>query len=85
MQSANAGWHHHRLTTMLAHFFLWHLKLHLGKKAPALTVAQVRILLGVVFPLRLSQIADALALVARLQRRNHNAYLAHRKRRETEG
>ena len=21
-----AGWHHHMLTTMLAHFFLWHLK-----------------------------------------------------------
>ncbi len=28
------GWHHHRLTTMLAHFFLWHLQLHLGKKSP---------------------------------------------------
>jgi SRSO17 transposase len=28
-----AGWHHHRLTTMLAHCFLWHLKLHLGKKS----------------------------------------------------
>jgi SRSO17 transposase len=27
------GWHHHMLTTMLAHFFLWHLKLHLGKKS----------------------------------------------------
>lgn len=29
-----AGWHHHMLTTMLAHFFLWHLKLKLGKKSP---------------------------------------------------
>ena len=28
-----AGWHHHMLTTMLAHFFLWQLKLHLGKKS----------------------------------------------------
>jgi SRSO17 transposase len=28
------GWHHHMLTTMLAHFFLWHLKLKLGKKSP---------------------------------------------------
>jgi SRSO17 transposase len=27
-----AGWHHHMLTTMLAHFFLWHLKRHVGKK-----------------------------------------------------
>ena len=29
------GWHHHMLTTMLAHFFLWHLKLKLGKKSPS--------------------------------------------------
>jgi SRSO17 transposase len=29
------GWHHHMLTTMLAHFFLWHLKCRLGKKSPS--------------------------------------------------
>jgi SRSO17 transposase len=27
-----AGWHHHMLASILAHFFLWHLKLRLGKK-----------------------------------------------------
>jgi SRSO17 transposase len=27
------GWHHHMLMTMLAHFFLWHLQLRLGKKS----------------------------------------------------
>jgi len=27
-----AGWNHHMLTSMLAHFFLWHLKIRLGKK-----------------------------------------------------
>jgi SRSO17 transposase len=27
------GWHHHMLTTMLAHFFLWRLKVRLGKKS----------------------------------------------------
>jgi len=27
------GWHRHMLTSMLAHFFLWHLKLRLGKKS----------------------------------------------------
>jgi SRSO17 transposase len=43
-----AGWHHHMLTTMLAHVFLWHLKLRLGKKAPALTVSQLRTLLDAV-------------------------------------
>jgi hypothetical protein len=27
------GWHHHRRTTMLVHFFLWHLKRRLGEKS----------------------------------------------------
>src|SRR5882724_5207372 len=27
------GWHHHMLLTMLAHFFLWHLKGRLGEKS----------------------------------------------------
>jgi SRSO17 transposase len=27
------GWQHHMLTCMLAHFFLWHLKLRVGKKS----------------------------------------------------
>jgi SRSO17 transposase len=27
------GWHHHILTIILAHFFLWHLKIRLGKKS----------------------------------------------------
>jgi hypothetical protein len=73
------------LTTMLAHFFLWHLKLHLGKKAPALTVSQLRTILAVVLPLRTYTIDEVLALVAWVQRCNHRAYLAHSKRRETEG
>jgi SRSO17 transposase len=28
-----AGWHHHMLTCMLAHFFLWHMKIRLGEKS----------------------------------------------------
>ena len=28
------GWHHHMLMTMVAHFFLWHVKLKLGKTSP---------------------------------------------------
>ena len=27
------GWNHHILTCMLSHFFLWHLKIRLGKKS----------------------------------------------------
>jgi len=79
------GWHHHILTCMLAHFFLWHLQIHLGKKAPALTVSQVRTLLAVILPLRTYTVPEALALVAWVQRCNHRAYLSHRKRREMGG
>jgi SRSO17 transposase len=28
-----SGWHHHIITCMLGHFFLWHLKIRLGKKS----------------------------------------------------
>ena len=29
------GWYPHMLTCMLAHVFLWHLKMRLGKKSPS--------------------------------------------------
>jgi len=29
------GWHHHLLTGMLAHCFLWHLHIRVGKKSPS--------------------------------------------------
>ena len=50
------------------------------KKAPALTVSQLRILLEVILPLRTYTSADALALVADIQLHNHRAFLSHRKR-----
>jgi hypothetical protein len=28
-----AGWNQHMLTCMLSHYFLWHLKIKLGKKS----------------------------------------------------
>jgi len=56
-----------------------------GKKAPALTVSQLRTILAVVLPLRTSTIEEVLALVARVKQGKHRAYLTHRKRRETEG
>jgi len=75
------GWHHHMLTCMLAHFFLWHLQLRLEKKAPALTVSQVRQLLTVVLPLKVFQADEVLRYVAGMQQRQHRANLSHRKRR----
>jgi hypothetical protein len=79
------GWHHYMWICMLAHCFLWHVNIRLGEKAPALTLSQMRTLLEVVLPLRTYTVEDVLTLVAWGQRRNHRAYLSHRKRRETEG
>jgi hypothetical protein len=55
---------------------------HLGKKTPALTVSQLRTILEVVLPLRTYTIAGVLELVAWVQKRNHQAYRAHRARRQ---
>jgi SRSO17 transposase len=75
------GWHHHMLMTMLAHFFLWRLKIRLEKKSPALTVPQLRRLLEEVLPLRRWTSELKVALIAWVQKRNHQAYGSHRKRR----
>ena len=76
-----SGWNHHILTCILAHFFLWHLKIRLGKKAPAITLSQLRILLEIVLPLRMFDIEGAIELVRLIQQKNHLAYLSHKKKR----
>src|SRR2546428_1841155 len=79
------SWHQHILTGMFAHVFLWHLPIRVEKKAPALTVSHLRVLLEVILPLRTYTVSEALALLAWVQRCNHRAYLSHRKRREMGG
>ena len=56
-----------------------------GKKAPALTVSQLRLLLAVILPIRTYTVPEVLALVAWVQQCNHRAYLSHRKRRKMDG
>ena len=58
---------------MLAHFFLWQVKRRLGKKAPALTVSQVRRLLEQVLPLQTCTLEEVLQGVQWRQQRNHVA------------
>jgi SRSO17 transposase len=75
------GWHHHMTMCILAHFFLVRLRLRLGDKAPALTLPQVKLLLTGILPKREFDREWVLEVLGYRQRRNHAAYLSHRRRR----
>lgn len=75
------GWHHHMTLCILAHFFLVRLKLRLGEQAPALTLPQACLLLATVLAEPECDAQRALDVIIYRQRRNHAAYVSHRKRR----
>ena len=74
------GWNRHMLTCMLAHFFLWRIKIKYKDNAPFITLPQIRLLLKAVLPLKTYSTQETIDLVRWVQEKNHKAYLSHRKR-----
>jgi SRSO17 transposase len=75
------GWHHHMTLCILAHYFLVRLQIRLKGKAPALTIPQVKLLLIGILPKCDFDTEWVLKVLNYRQKRNHAAYLSHRKRR----
>jgi len=75
------GWRHHMLRCMLAHFFLWHMRIRLGEKAPAITLSQLRLLISAVLPMKRFDPLDLIDLISWIQTKNYRAYISHRKRK----
>ena len=65
---------------MLAHFFLWHIKMELKEDAPSITLPQIRLLLKAVLPLKNFSVKEVIELVRWIQVKNHKAYISHRKK-----
>lgn len=78
------GWRHHMLSCILAHFFLWHMRIRLGKKAPSLTISLLRLLIEAILPLKNYDLKATLHLAEDILNRNHASYLSHRKRRNAQ-
>lgn len=71
------GWHRHILTCMLAHFFLWRLKIGLGKKAPSIALSQLGILIEVILPMKRRTFENLLERVIGIEVRNHRLPICH--------
>lgn len=79
------GWHHHMTMVILAQFLLVQMRVEYKEVMPGLTLPQARLFVEVCIPKRRRTVAWVVEVLGYRQRRNHAAYLSHRKRRILRG
>lgn len=75
------GWHHHMTLVILAHFFLLKSRNQLQSQGLSLTLPQAILLLQAVLPQPKFDLDTTFHIVQYYQRRHHQAFLSHSKRR----
>ncbi len=79
------GWHHHMVFAFLAHLFLVRMRIFFKKRAPALTVYQVRLLLLSVLPMPKFDISAAIQTGSTSSNRVHVHHRCMRRKVSLEG
>lgn len=72
-------WHHHIISCSLALFFLWHLKIRMGKKLRPLFCFSLGCC-SRFLPMRPQTLETLIEQIIWIQNRNHRARFSHRKR-----
>jgi SRSO17 transposase len=78
------GWHHHMVMTMLAMLFIMDMQIKWGKKAPMLSVMDVKEILEVIMPKKEFTKEEVVAIIEQKHKARLSARKSHHRRNRKE-